>query len=146
MPLGGVGIEKLVMKIIPYKPYLKEIAKKLRNNMTLAEVLLWTHLKQRKMLGYDFDRQRAIDLFIIDFFCKKLNLAIEIDGQSHNFNKAEDNNRQKRLEALGVHFLRFWDAEVKSNIKSVLKKIEEWIKEHEKIPTPPNGTPPKEGT
>jgi very-short-patch-repair endonuclease len=47
-------------KIIPYNPELKELAKELRRNMTLSEVLLWNELKQKKVLGYDFDRQRPI--------------------------------------------------------------------------------------
>ena len=57
-------------KILNYNPRLKELAKKLRKNMTLAEVLLWNELKQKKLLGFDFDRQRPIDEYIVDFYCK----------------------------------------------------------------------------
>ena len=53
-------------KILPYNPKLKPLAKALRNDMTLSEVLLWNELKQKKMLGYDFDRQRPIDNYIVD--------------------------------------------------------------------------------
>ncbi|MDD8018536.1 MAG: DUF559 domain-containing protein, partial [Bacteroidota bacterium] len=67
-------------KIVPYKPKLKEIAKTLRKNSTLGEVLLWKRLRNKQMLGYDFHRQKPIDQFIVDFFCPALNLAIEIDG------------------------------------------------------------------
>ena len=118
-------------KIIPYKPYLKELAKKLRNNMTLSEVLLWNEIKQKKINGYDFDRQKPIDDYIVDFYCKKLQLAIEIDGDSHDSEEAfnKDNERQIRLESLGVHFIRFDDIEVKRNMNNVLRalygKIEE---------------------
>lgn len=75
-------------KIIPYNPKLKDLAKKLRQDMTLSEVLLWDCLKQKKMMGYDFDRQRPINEFIVDFYCKDLKLAIEIDGDSHNREEA----------------------------------------------------------
>lgn len=120
-------------KIIPYNPKLKELAKKLRKNMTLGEILLWNELKQKKMLGYDFDRQRPIDNFIVDFYCKDLQLAIEVDGDSHNFDEVfeKDELRQHRLETLGVKFLRFDDVEVKKDMNNVLRVIEGWIKENE---------------
>src|SRR5688572_26684552 len=107
-------------QIIPYKPCLKILARQLRLNSTLSEVLLWNELKQKKMHGYDFDRQKLIDAFIVDFYCKKLKLAIEIDGDSHNYQFEKDMVRQKRLEALGVNFLRFYDEEVKRDINNVL--------------------------
>ncbi len=64
-------------KIIPYNPKLKPLAKALRKNMTFAEVLLWNELKNKQMLGYDFDRQRPIDNYIIDFYCKDLMLPLK---------------------------------------------------------------------
>ena len=102
-------------KIIPYNRNLKTLALKLRKNMTLSEVLLWNEIKQKKMRGYDFDRQRPIDNFIVDFYCKDLMLAIEIDGSSHDTEEAykKDIERQTRLETFGVRFLRFDDREVK---------------------------------
>ena len=133
-------------KIIPYNPKLKELAKKLRNSMTLGEVLLWDELKQKKMLGYDFDRQRPIDNFIVDFYCKDLQLAIEVDGASHNIDEVYEKDvlRQKRLESLGVKFLRFEDSEVKKDMTNVLRTIEGWIKEYENSCNPPP-TPPGRG-
>ena len=118
--------------IIPYNPKLKDYAKQRRKKMTLAEVLLWGQLKQRKMCGHDFDRQRPIDEYIVDFFCKELRLAIEVDGWTHGFKRREDNERQRRLERLGVRFLRFWDHEVKSDLRSVCQRIEAWIRENER--------------
>ena len=88
----------------------------LRRNMTLAEILLWRCLKQRQMLGYDFDRQKPVGEFIVDFFCRELCLAIEVDGCSHNNKKTDDKQRQACLEALGVRVIRFWYAEVKTDI------------------------------
>ena len=117
-------------KIIPYKPYLKELARKLRQNSTLAEVLLWNELKGKKLAGYDFDRQKPLDNFIVNFYCKELQLAIEIDGSSHDYSHEQDLARQKRLETLGVHFLRFQDAEVKQDMPNVLRTILFWIEQH----------------
>src|ERR1035437_9440133 len=114
-------------KIIPYNPELKEFARELRRNMTLSEVLLWNELKQKKILGYDFDRQRPIGNFIVDFYSKELSLAIEIDGKSHIYRYDYDDERQRILEKLGVRFLRFEDIQVKKNITNVLRVIEDCI-------------------
>lgn len=114
-------------KIIPYDPKLKQIAKNLRNNSTLSEVLLWQHLKSKKMKGYDFHRQKPLGNYIVDFFCNDLMLAIEIDGISHDEKIANDKKRQKHLESLGIIFLRFNDLDVKRNIEGVLLEIEKWI-------------------
>ncbi len=116
-------------KIIPYNPKLKELARQLRKDMTLSEVLLWQELKGKQMMGYDFDRQRPIDEYIVDFYCKDLQLAIEIDGASHEHADVAKNDlvRQARLESLGVRFLRFDDLDVKKDMEYVLDTIQEWI-------------------
>ena len=77
-------------KIIPYDPKLKQLARELRNKSTLAEVLLWKHLKGKQIQGYDFHRQKPLDQYIVDFFCSELMLAIEIDGDSHDYKERED--------------------------------------------------------
>lgn len=119
-------------KIIPYNSELKELAKQLRQNMTLAEVLLWKKLRNKQMLGYDFDRQKPLDNYIVDFYCRELMLAIEIDGASHNNEDVYNNDlqRQKELEKLGIRFLRFNDAEVKKSMSEVLRIIQYWIEEN----------------
>ena len=82
------------------------------------------------MLGYDFDRQKPIDQYILDFFCFELKLAIEIDGESHWQIGEEDRRRQSRLEELGIRFLRFPDIMVKRDMNNVLSSIQAWIDEH----------------
>ena len=82
------------------------------------------------MLGYDFDRQKPIDHYILDFFCAKLMLAIEIDGESHWQIGEEDRERQSRLEQLGIRFLRFPDIMVKRDMRNVLSSIQSWIEEN----------------
>jgi len=79
------------------------------------------------MLGYQFLRQRPIGNYVADFFCHKLKLVIEIDGESHAEKKEKDNFRQKYLESLGFTVLRFGDHAVKTEMEGVLNKIYNWI-------------------
>ncbi len=95
--------------------------------MTTSEISLWNQLKQKKMCGMDFDRQRPILNFIVDFYCKDLMLAIEVDGSSHYNNEQADSVRQLALEAQGVRFIRFDDFMVKHDMKNVLAYIESWV-------------------
>lgn len=118
------------MKIY-YNPKLKQLSRNLRNNSTLAEVLLWNNLKKRQMCGYQFMRQKPIGNYIVDFYCSKLKLIIEIDGETHQYKLTEDVERQKWLENLGLKVLRFDDTEVKSDMRNVLHSIYNWIKINE---------------
>jgi very-short-patch-repair endonuclease len=120
--------------IIPYAPHLKEVARQLRNNSTLSEVLLWLELKGGQMKGYDFHRQKPIDNYVVDFFCHELMLAIEIDGISHSWENAGANEdiRQTTIEQFGIQFLRFEDKDVKQNMGFVLNTIYDWIVEYER--------------
>ena len=115
-------------KLIPYNPKLKQLARELRKNSTLSEVLLWKELKNRA-LGIQFHRQVLLDEFIVDFYCHEVMLVIEIDGRSHDGERAykADVKRQSKLEALGVHFLRFNDIDVKRDMSNVLRGIEGWL-------------------
>ncbi len=117
-------------KIITYNPKLKPLARELRKNMTLAEILLWKQIR-RKRLGVEFHRQVPIDNYIVDFYCHEIRLAIEIDGSSHLFQEVEvcDIERQSRLEKLGVRFIRFDNKEILSNIEEVIRKLEVIIKQ-----------------
>ncbi len=114
-------------KIIPYNPKLKEYTRQLRKNSTLAEVLLWKNIKN-KALGVQFHRQVPMLDYIVDFYCHELMLAIEIDGNSHEYRYFEDNARQNKLEEYSVQFIRFSVADVKNNMFSVSLSLEEKIK------------------
>jgi len=135
--LEGLGVGKRT--ILPYNQNLIKLAKELRKNSTLSEVLLWKELKGKQRKGFDFDRQRVIGNYIVDFYCKDLMLAIEIDGNSHDAKYEADKNRQDILENMGVHFLRFADEKVKQDMLNVLREIDLWL---EQQPTP---NPSKEG-
>jgi len=122
-------------RILHYNPKLKQRARELRNNSTLAEVLLWNVLKRKQMMGFDFHRQKPIDNYIVDFYCPELNLVIELDGDSHFLKEKEDADRQQQLERLGLHFLRFDDLDVKFQMEKILTTIREWIHTYEHKPT-----------
>ena len=99
------------IKLLSYNPKLKELARKLRKNSTLAEVILWQNIKG-KVFEYEFHRQVPINEFIVDFFCHELKLAIEIDGKTHDYNFENDKSRQMILESLGIKIIRFDDNDV----------------------------------
>jgi very-short-patch-repair endonuclease len=117
--------------IIPYRQDLRLKARKLRNNSTLSEVLLWQEIKERKLLGYQFHRQVPMLNYIVDFYCHELKLAIEIDGDSHEYKIGYDTMRQKELETYGISFLRFDDLDVKKNIRFVLDELTHHIQERQ---------------
>ena len=100
--------------------------------MTIAEAMLWQELKQKKMLGMDFDRQKPILNYIVDFYCKDLMLAIEVDGGSHDSKQEADSKRQKEMESIGVFFLRFREQEIRKDIVNVMYAIQNWIEEEMK--------------
>ena len=79
---------------LKYNPKLKHLARKLRKNSTLSEVLLWNELKGKKLMGIDFHRQKPIGTFILDFFSPDLMLVIEIDGITHAYKQKDDLKRQ----------------------------------------------------
>ncbi|MBU1053997.1 MAG: endonuclease domain-containing protein [Proteobacteria bacterium] len=122
---------------ITYNPKLKALSRKLRKQGVLSEVLLWAHLKSRKMKGYQFTRQKPVGNYIVDFYCSKLKLVIEIDGESHDRKFLYDRKRQQALESEDLTVLRFNDNDVKKDIESVLMAIEGWIKRSVEKEQPP---------
>lgn len=112
---------------ITYNPYLKEKARELRNNSTKGEILLWKKLKGKQCYGFDFHRQKPILDYIVDFYCFKLKLIIEIDGYSHNFKAEEDKLRDKELNELGFTVLRFPEGEVRNNLDLILNSLSVFI-------------------
>ena len=106
----------------------KNLRRQLRNNMTAAEKIIWKHLR-KKQLGVRFLRQYSVDQFVIDFYCPKLKLALEIDGKIHNLpeNKNRDVERQIFLESFGINFLRIKNEELFEDENKILEKVEQRI-------------------
>jgi len=118
-------------RIIHYDYKLVKLARKLRNNSTFSEVLLWNVIKNKQLRGYKFLRQKPIDKYIVDFFCHDLMLAIEIDGASHDYKISQDKERQRNIERFGISFIRFLDIDVKTNIDGILQYLNKWIDKFE---------------
>lgn len=104
---------------------LKDRRKELRNNQTKAELLLWQKLRRSRITGYKFVRQYSVGPYILDFYCPKLRLGIELDGDYHNDPEAilYDKDRENYLKSVNIKIIRFWNSEVLQNITSVVQKI-----------------------
>ena len=103
-------------------------AKILRKEMTNAETILWEYLRNKQLDGLKFRRQQVIEGFIVDFFCHKLKLIIEIDGDVHNNSKQKeiDEHRRKVFELRGLKEIRFTNDEVIHDTINVLKMIKKY--------------------
>lgn len=125
---------------------LYEKAVEMRKNPTRAEAIIWEELKGKK-LGYKFRQQHIIDQFIVDFYCVKKGLVIEIDGEIHDRQKERDFEREKVLKSLGCEILRFTNEEVFDDLGGILNRIKKVLE----APQPPEGgvleqpPPPKGG-
>lgn len=110
---------------------LKETRRHLRKNQTYTEKIVWMYLRNRQMDRYKFRRQYSVDKFVIDFYCPKLKLAIEIDGSVHDEpgQKEYDIKRQEHIETFGIKFLRLTNEEIDGNPNKAFLKIENFIKE-----------------
>ena len=93
--------------------------------MPKAEIILWSKLKGKQLYGYKFRRQYSVNQFIIDFYCPKLRLAIELDGNSHvgELAKQYDDFRQEQIEKYNIRFLRFKNNDLYENLDGVLRRI-----------------------
>ena len=116
-------------KFLWYYPKLKEYARQHRNKSTKSEVLFWMQVRNKQLRGYDFHRQKPVDYFILDFFCSRLMLGIELDGITHHEDAviAKDKIKEQRMNDLGITVLRFRDEEVYHHMQSVLLEIERFM-------------------
>ena len=99
--------------------------KKLRNNLSEAERIIWYRLKNKQIHGYKFRRQYGVGKYVVDFYCPKAQLVIEIDGDSHYNESAAkyDIKRQEYLESLGLRVIRFTNMEVYKSLEGVIEII-----------------------
>lgn len=120
---------------------MKTLARKLRRDTTDAERLLWRHLRDRRLVGFKFRRQLAIEPYIVDFACLESKLIVEADGGQHTDQEKEDATRTEHLERLGYRILRFWNHEILNDFESVLDRILDNLNR----PPRPNPLPEGEG-
>jgi very-short-patch-repair endonuclease len=111
--------------MLSYNKNLKKYSQELRGNMTDAEKLLWSKLKFKQAKGLQFYRQKVIGNYIVDFYCAKVNLVIEVDGGQHytDSGKKSDEIRDRYLNGAGLKVLRFSDSDVLRNIDGVIAEI-----------------------
>ena len=110
------------MKFTHQDKSLRYRRQELRSKATLQEIILWKYLRQSN-LGFKFERQHSIGPYIVDFYCAKKKLIIELDDSQHLDNKEYDKERTDYLINLGYRVLRFWNGEVNTNLSWVLTKI-----------------------
>ena len=97
----------------------------LRQSLPPAELILWSKLRSRQICDQKFRRQFSVGLYVVDFYCPDLKLAIEVDGDSH-FQAGEqrrDRKRQAYIESIGIRFLRSRNNEVRETLRGVLEAI-----------------------
>ena len=123
--------------MLSYNENLKQLSRQLRENMTDAERHLWAKLRMKQLKGYQFYRQKPIGDYIVDFFCPKAKLIIEVDGSQHFVNETieYDRIREEYVSSLRLKVLRFTNAEVLKHVEGVVERIEEEM--NEKIPLNP---------
>ena len=118
---------------LPYNPKLKDRASAMRNNSTKGEIKFWCELLRKRQSGYQFYRQKILHHYMVDFYCPKLKLVIEIDGTSHDGKQEYDEHRDKILGSYGLKILHYNDLLVLSNFHLIEKDFKEQIlkREHE---------------
>jgi len=114
-------------KNLPFNKNLKEKAKALRKARNLSEVLFWMEVHKGKFWSIDFDRQRIIGNYIVDFYVKSLCLVIEIDGSSHIGKEDYDEQRETYLKDLGLNIYRIDDLDVKRKLSEMMRALENYI-------------------
>ena len=104
------------MTVFYNKKALTERRRELRQNSTPAEKLLWKLLRNSK-LGYKFRRQYSVSGYVIDFYCPKLKIAIELLGSVHQTQSAKlyDKYRENYLSAGGIKIIKFWNSQITNN-------------------------------
>ena len=104
-----------------------QLAREFRKSPTKSEKIMWDKLRRNNFLGLNFRRQHLIEGFIVDFYCCKLNLIVEIDGDIHKYRKSEDVERQKIIEQKGNVFYRIKSQDAENNIENILNKLSNFI-------------------
>ncbi|MCS3532191.1 endonuclease domain-containing protein [Chryseobacterium sp. JUb7] len=130
--INGIPIHENFIENLPYNPSLRKLLSGKRKAGVLGEVLFWKQVHAKKFHHIDFDRQRIIGNYIVDFYVKKLGLIIEIDGWSHDKKEAYDKIRDEYLESLGLKIFRINDFDVRNNISLVMKDLGDFIIENYK--------------
>ena len=126
-----LGKAKVKDMFIDAKPDLFRLARDYRNNPTEAERILWARLRRLRSEGFVFRRQHPIVFFIADFYCHRIKLVIEVDGDYHSNDQIReyDDSRSGELERYGITVLRIHNEEIADNLDHVMTTISQKINE-----------------
>ena len=128
--INDIKIKDLYVFNLPENEDLSAFARKNRKAGNLAEVIFWMQVHRKMFYGLDFDRQKVIGNYIVDFYVKRLGLVVEIDGGSHNEKKEYDSQRDQYLESLGLKVFHTTDFDVLHHVSLVLNDLSNFIIEN----------------
>ena len=125
--IHNIPIKRNFVLNLPYNSSLKSRAKALRKAGNFSEVVFWKEVRNKSFWNIDFDRQRIIGNYIVDFYVKALGLVVEIDGEIHNFQEEYDEKRETYLKELGLKVFRISTTKMLFDTESVMKDLEQFI-------------------
>ncbi|MGV8914516.1 MAG: endonuclease domain-containing protein [Kaistella sp.] len=127
--IHGIEIFRRKIEVLPKNKDLLSKSRSLRKGYVLSEVLFWKLVRNNEFHQIDFDRQRIIGNYIVDFYIKSLGVVLEIDGSNHD-NKEDDEKKQQFLESLDLKVYRILDLRIKNDKINVMKELEDYIIEN----------------
>ena len=125
--IHNIPIKRNFVLNLPYNASLKSRAKALRKAGNFSEVVFWKEVRNKSFWNIDFDRQRIIGNYIVDFYVKALGLVVEIDGEIHNFQEEYDEKREMFLKELGLKVFRISTTKMLFDTENVMKDLEQFI-------------------
>ena len=125
--IHDIPIKRNFVLNLPYNASLKSRAKALRKAGNFSEVVFWKEVRNKSFWNIDFDRQRIIGNYIVDFYVKALGLVVEIDGDIHNFQEEYDEKREMYLKDLGLKVFRISTTKMLFDAENVMKDLEQFI-------------------
>ena len=128
--INGIRIKDRPVHNLPASSELSGYARNNRKAGNLAEIVFWLQVHRKSFHGLDFDRQKVIGNYIVDFYVKRLGLVVEIDGGSHNEKMDYDARRDDFLEGLGLKVFRTTDYDVLQHVDIVLEDLRKFIVEN----------------
>lgn len=125
--IKDIPIKRNFVLNLPNNPTLKSRANALRKAGNFSEVVFWKEVRNKSFWNIDFDRQRIIGNYIVDFYVKTLGLVVEIDGEIHNFQEEYDEKREMYLKDLGLKVFRISTTKMLFDTENVMKDLEQFI-------------------
>jgi Uncharacterized protein conserved in bacteria len=135
--INNIPIQRNFVEHLPFNSTLKQLAKDKRKAGILSEVLFWKEVRNKQFHRIDFDRQRIIGNYIVDFYVKALGLIVEVDGESHDDKVDYDARRDEYFKTLGLAVFHVSNGDIRKNILLVLTELEDFIiRDYGLPPTP----------